>query len=89
MPTARPRHTITETDEVKRAIEEAARQWPEDREARGRLLQRLVEAGYEAIREQNRERARRRREAVRRTSGALTGVYPRAYLDRLRDEWPE
>jgi hypothetical protein len=44
--------------------------------------------GDEAIREQNQERARSRREAVRRTSGTLTGVYPRDYLDLLRDEWP-
>jgi hypothetical protein len=43
----------------------------------------------EEIHERNREPAVRRRAAVRRTSGALTGVYPRDYLDLLRDEWPE
>jgi hypothetical protein len=88
MPTTRSRHTITETDEVIRAIDEAARRWPEDRDSRARLLHRLVEAGYEAIRQQRREHAADRERAIRRTSGALTGVYPPGYLGALRDEWP-
>ena len=29
----------------------------------------------------------RRLEAIRRTKGALTGVYPPDYLEKLRDEW--
>jgi hypothetical protein len=32
--------------------------------------------------------AARRREAIRRTSGALTGVFEPDYLERLRDDWP-
>jgi hypothetical protein len=32
--------------------------------------------------------AGRRREAIRRTSGALTGVFEPDYLERLRDDWP-
>lgn len=29
----------------------------------------------------------RRRRAIRRVAGALTGLYEPGYLDRLRDEW--
>jgi hypothetical protein len=89
MPTTKIRHTITETDEVARALDEAAKRWPEERTARGRLLLRLVEEGYRALREERDQQAVRRREAVRRTSGSLTGLYPDKYLDQLRDEWPE
>lgn len=89
MPTTRHRHTITETDEVAKALDEAAKRWPEESEARGRLLLHLVAEGYRAIREERRQQAHRRRAAVRRTSGALTGVYPEKYLERLQDEWPE
>lgn len=87
MPTTRPRHTITETDAVSRALADAARHWPEER-ARGRLLVRLVEAGHRAIAAERSDEAERRREAVERTSGALTGVYGHDYLERLRDDWP-
>lgn len=88
MPTTRPRHTLTETDEVARALDDAARRWPEDAGARGRLLLRLVEAGHEAVTEGDKADIERRREAIRRTSGALTGAYPAGYLDDLRGDWP-
>ncbi len=88
MPTSRPRHTLTETDEVAGALDDAARRWPEDRSARGKLLMRLVREGHRAIAGEREAEARRRREAVRRTEGALTGSYPEGYLEQLRDDWP-
>jgi hypothetical protein len=89
VPTTKPRHTLTETDELSAALDAAARRWPEDAASRPRLLLRLVEAGQRAI-GQERERERtRRRAAVEHTAGALTGVYPPGYLERLHDEWPE
>jgi hypothetical protein len=89
MPTTKIRHTITETEEVARALDEAAKRWPEERAARSRLLLRLVVEGYRALREERDEQAARRRAAVQRTSGSLTDVYSDDYLDRLRGEWPE
>jgi hypothetical protein len=86
MPTNRPRHTLTETDELTAALDAAARRWPEDAGSRSRLLLRLVEAGRRAI-DEDRERARRRA-AVDRTHGQFRGVYGPGYLDRLRDDWP-
>lgn len=47
MPTVRPRHQITETPEVARAIGVAAQRWPG--EPRSRLLLRLIEAGRAAL----------------------------------------
>ncbi len=89
VPTTRPRHTLTETDELSAALDAAARRWPEDAASRPRLLLRLIEAGQRAI-DNERERERtRRRAAVEHTAGALTGVYPPGYLERLRHEWPE
>ncbi len=89
MPTTRHRYTITETDEVARALDEAGRRWPEERDAPGRLLLHLVEEGGRALRRQRDDLTAARREAVRRTSGALTGVYPPDYLEQLREDWPE
>jgi len=87
MPTERPRLTITETDDVAEAIDLAAERWPET-PSRRELLLRLVEQGRSVIERERDEQAERRREAIRRTSGALSGVYDADYLERLRDDWP-
>jgi hypothetical protein len=87
MPTTRPRLTITETDDVAAALDAAAARWPEIR-TRRELLLRLVEQGREVIDRNENEAVARRRGAIRRTSGALTGAYEPGYLERLRDDWP-
>jgi hypothetical protein len=89
VPTARPRHTITQTDEVTQALEDAARRWPEDRERPAKLLLSLVREGQRAIAVDDEREISERREAIARTSGALTGTYPKGYLERLRRDWPE
>jgi hypothetical protein len=88
MPTARPRYLITESDEVARALEDAARRWPEDRHSRSKLLLHLVKEGHHALMQQTAEHRQARLAAIRRTSGALTGAYEPNYLDRLREDWP-
>jgi hypothetical protein len=35
-----------------------------------------------------RDATARRRKAIRRTSGALTGAYEPGYLEQLRRDWP-
>lgn len=89
MPTTRPRLTLTETDELATALDAAGRRWPQDAGSRARLLLRLVEAGRRAIGEERERERARRHEAVQHTAGAMTGVYPHRYLERLRNEWPE
>jgi len=79
---------ITETDDIAQAIDEAAGLWPELAGARGRLLLRLIEEGYQAILAGRQEQVAQRRAAVERTRGALTGAYGSDYLERLREEWP-
>jgi hypothetical protein len=53
------------------------------------LLVRLALAGHHAALEAKAERRSRRSAALRRHSGALTGVYGADYLEQLRGEWPE
>ena len=78
---------ITETDELAEALDAAAARWPEI-SSRRELLLRLVAQGRDAIERERAEEVKRRRAAIRRTSGALTGAYEPRYLDRLRDDWP-
>jgi hypothetical protein len=79
---------ITETDEVARALRDAARQWPQDRERPAKLLLDLVREGHRAITADADRTAAERRAAIERTSGALTGTYPPGYLEDLRGDWP-
>lgn len=88
MPTTRPRHLITETDQVAQALDDAARRWPEDRGSRAKLLQHLVEEGHRALLDEAGDRRQARLAAIKRTSGSLSGVYDADYLERLREDWP-
>jgi hypothetical protein len=83
VPTARPRHLLTETDEVAAAIDAAERLYPG--ESRADVLRRLVQIGAETIA----ERQGRHRRVVRDRAGRFPGLYPPGYLDDLRDDWPE
>lgn len=85
MPTDRPRHTLTETDELARALDAAADRWPEDRGRRTRLLMRVVRDWAR----QHDADVLRHRTAILGTSGTMAGVFPPGYLDDLRNEWPE
>jgi hypothetical protein len=89
MPTTRPRHTVTETQDITQAIDDAARRWPQAQGARGKLLVHLVHEGHRAIRDLNDEETRARRQAIHRTAGALTGTYGPNALERLREDWSD
>lgn len=86
MPTTRPRHFVTETDDLATALDAAAARWPEL--SRSQLLVQLALEGHRAAQHAHDERRSRRLAAVREHSGALTGAYGPEYLQRLRQEWP-
>jgi hypothetical protein len=89
MPTARPRHSITETEEISSALAAAAQRWPDDRERPGRLLLDLVREGHRAITTGAERAGEDRRAAIVDTGGTLTGAYPAGYLEQIRGDWPE
>jgi hypothetical protein len=89
MPTTRPRHVITETDQIAHALDDAARRWPADRGNRARLLARLVAEGHRAVLKEREKGRADQRAAVERTSAVLTGAYGEGYLAELRKDWDE
>ena len=88
MPTTRPRHTVTETDEIAQALDLAARRWPQEPN-RQRLLLRLIEEGERAVLAEEASRVAERRQRILHHSGAASGMYPAGYLDELRADWPD
>lgn len=85
MPTVRPRHPITETDEIAHALGTARRNWPELSDKPTALLRQLILAGERSID----DRMARRRRAIEITAGSLGGAFAPGYLDDLRQDWPE
>lgn len=86
MPTTRPRHFVTETDELAQALDAAADRWPGL--SRAQVLVQLALEGHRAGQRAHDERRRRRLTALREHSGMLAGAYGPDYLDSLRSEWP-
>lgn len=86
MPTTRPRHFVTETDDLAKALDAAAVRWPDL--SRAQLLVRLALEGHRAAERARAERRAHRIDVVRRHSGMLTGAYGPGYLERAREEWP-
>ena len=86
MPTARPRHQVTETPEVAHAIDLAAQRWPG--EPRSRLLLRVVRAGGEALESRDQDQGAARRAAVLATAGKYADAFPAGYLNEMRADWP-
>jgi hypothetical protein len=84
MPTARARHTVTETDQVAEALNDAALAWPELRGDRAALLRKLIEVGHMSVHVSGGVHAR-----ISAAAGAATGAYPRDARAELLAEWPE
>jgi hypothetical protein len=85
MPTTRPRHQITETDEVAHALDVAARTWPE--KSRAAQLVALAEEGARSLERAASASSDERRRLVERYAGGFS--FEPGYLEELRQDWPE
>ncbi len=86
MPTARPRYQVTETPEVARALDLAARRWPG--EPRSRLLLRLINVGGDTVEHDHGAEADAHHAAVLASSGRYAEAFGPGYLTQLRADWP-
>lgn len=86
VPTTRPRHLVTETDDLAAALDDAARRWPGL--SRSQLVVRLALEGHRAASVAHGERRARRLAALEKHKGEFTGVYGDGFLERLHADWP-
>ena len=88
MPTERPRHMITESDELSACLERAKLIWPEIADERSSLLKKVILEGITAVNiKASREKAAKTK-AIKSLVDALTGVYPADWAESRKDEWP-
>ena len=80
---------ITESDALAKAIDDAARLWPEVKDERAELLRRLIDSGIESVEAEYNERIEARRKAVMEVAGSLSGIWPANWREELRAGWPE
>ncbi len=83
MPTTRPRHVVTETDEIAAAIDAVAASCPG--QTRSQIVRRLVRVGADTVIASHESRAVH----IRTIAGRFPGMYPPGYLEQLRRDWPE
>ena len=88
MPTTRPRHMITETDQLSVALIEAAKIWPELADQRTLLLRKVLEVGIETIEGQAKRNAKARLAKVQKLAGSMDGVLPANWRKELAEDWP-
>lgn len=84
MPTSRRRYQVTETEDVARALDEAAKRWPN--EPRSRLIVRAIAAGGEALAKD--AALDLRLATLKRLRGSFPDAYGPGYLATLREDWP-
>ena len=89
MPTVRPRHMITETDEIAAAIDEAAQRWPDIAGERAELLRRLIVSARADDNLNATKRREARLQAIRENAGGFDGAWDDNQLRELQEEWPE
>ncbi|MEI7519104.1 MAG: hypothetical protein WCJ98_11565 [Mycobacteriaceae bacterium] len=86
MPTSRPRYQVTETPEVARALDRAAKRWPG--EPRSRLLVLLVEVAGDVLADDEHVDESSHQSAVLACAGRYADAFDPDYLANVRADWP-
>jgi hypothetical protein len=84
VPTTRPRHQITETDDIAAAVEAGLREWPDL--SRSDVIRELILKGAQAVKLSAAERVLAFELALKELT-SLNIHYPPGYLEDLRKDW--
>jgi hypothetical protein len=73
---------------IARALDVAAKAWPDVAGKPGALLRRLILLGRDTLTHDRAAADDAREQAIDATAGALAGVFGPEYLHELREDWP-
>jgi hypothetical protein len=85
---AAPATVAAETADIARALDLAAKAWPDLADKPGALLRRLILLGRNTLAHERATADDAREQAIDATAGALAGVFGPEYVHELRDDWP-
>lgn len=88
MPTTKPRHMITESDDVAAALELAKARWPELSNDKGKLLKKMLEFSALAIAREMDLKRNSRLSKIEDIAGSMPDVWPENWREEARSEWP-
>jgi hypothetical protein len=79
---------ITESDELGRALDHAARLWPELKNERGQLLRKVLEAGIAELLQDQTGRKSQRLNQIKTIAGSMSDIWPTNWREELANDWP-
>jgi hypothetical protein len=79
---------ITETDQISRALGNAAKMWPELSGQRTLLLRKLLEVGIQTVEMDLDKDTAKRLAAIDKLAGSMDGVWPANWREELAEDWP-
>ena len=88
MPTTRPRHMITESDELSSALDVAADRWPELAGNRSKLLRKILEVGIDSLASSSETARKSRLEHINKIAGSMSDTWPANWKEELGADWP-
>ncbi len=80
---------ITESDQLAKALDQAAKFYPDLSDERAELLRCLIERGIQSLDAEYDQAVEVRMKAIRKVAGSLSGVWPADWREQMRSEWQE
>ena len=79
---------VTESDQLREALDQAALIWPELADKRTELLRRVLSEGANVVAEKARTLSSVREQAVQSLIKHGSGLWPDNFIESRKDEWP-
>jgi len=88
MTSKKPRYVIAESDSLSRGLSIAGQRWPEIREDKAALIQKLLETGTRGVENELARRQTERMRQIQKVAGSMD-VWPSNWRQETDSQWPQ